>query len=833
MFKKLVESQTEETLFWDDVFQEELKHLGYECSETKGGPNLTGLCLSGGGVRSAIFCGGVVEYLAEQRLLKEFDYLSTVSGGGFTGAALSYWSHSDKDMSSRGTPEAAKLKEEHQATDAAQGAEDADKTAKETATAPFPDYDKYIRHLRANISYLMAGGFKDALIGAYVVLRSILINVLIYIGLTTGLFHFILLQDTGEGGTPGQTGFLSRVWSAFRELIIAHGENYIFLAATVAGLACVVASVLLFPVFSYGTLWKTESGYLWRKRIEQIAAGLLLGTIFLLPFGLLPIAAESIEPIYDALFEFSKDKEDTPMNFGVVGAILGSAISLFGLFRARFGGVFGPFSSATVVLGAILLIISVAVLSMHMAQTWSSPAVGGYVLFSLSLAVFCNVNDVSLGRFYRDRLMEAFMPDKDQVRRAGKKGVPLARQGGTLAREADKLKLSQLKKKVSYSERETPPIHLINANLMSWWASDTRAQRRKGDNFILSCLFCGSDMTHWKRTDAVAKNRLTLATAMSVSGAAVNPQGGFAGQGPTTAWPVAIAMAFLSLRLGYWLRWTEKQVKSTKFGNHIHPGLTQLSKRLLSEVSNRPDKSRLGEPNLYTPEYIELSDGGHFDNLGLYEMIRRECRVMVVCDGGHDPEHSYDAFSVLIRRVSEDFGAKIDFDLEFNKDWARRKGINSEDNPKVKTGPQDLVARPVEDEYPSDTDYADKGYFLARVTYHGTSQKYGYDGYRACRNSKHKTGETRTGLIIYLKSTLIREVDLTTKGYRGSNPLFPSDPTTNQFFSPEQFEAYRDLGRKIAAQMDDELVLDNLMEELKSNDVTKIAAKLHDLDRFA
>ena len=61
--------------------------------------------------------------------------------------------------------------------------------------------------------------------------------------------------------------------------------------------------------------------------------------------------------------------------------------------------------------------------------------------------------------------------------------------------------------------------------------------------------------------------------------------------------------------------------------------------------------------------------GGHFDNLGLYEMIRRECRLIVVCDGGHDPENSYAAFSTLIRRVQEDFGAKIDFDVEFNDKW--------------------------------------------------------------------------------------------------------------------------------------------------------------------
>lgn len=209
---------------------------------------------------------------------------------------------------------------------------------------------------------------------------------------------------------------------------------------------------------------------------------------------------------------------------------------------------------------------------------------------------------------------------------------------------------------------------------------------------------------------------------------------------------------------------------------------------------------------------------------------------MVVCDGGHDPKHSYDAFSVLIRRAAEDFGAHIDFDIRFSEKWSRRDGVSAGDGAKARTGPQDLVARPVKDEYPSGAEYAEKGYFLASVTYEGTTLEPEDDGYRACRWAKRDTVPPRKGLIIYLKSTLIREVELTTKGYRGSNPLFPSDPTANQFFSPEQFEAYRDLGKKIAAQMDRELVLRNLMNELttsRGDDLSRIAARFEKLDQFA
>ena len=51
------------------------------------------LCLSGGGIRSASFGLGVLQALARARLLEKFDYLSTVSGGGYIGGWLSAWIH--------------------------------------------------------------------------------------------------------------------------------------------------------------------------------------------------------------------------------------------------------------------------------------------------------------------------------------------------------------------------------------------------------------------------------------------------------------------------------------------------------------------------------------------------------------------------------------------------------------------------------------------------------------------------------------------------------------------------------------------------------------------
>ena len=46
------------------------------------GRRLTGLALSGGGIRSAVFCLGVLQALAKHNVLKNFDYLSTVPAAG-------------------------------------------------------------------------------------------------------------------------------------------------------------------------------------------------------------------------------------------------------------------------------------------------------------------------------------------------------------------------------------------------------------------------------------------------------------------------------------------------------------------------------------------------------------------------------------------------------------------------------------------------------------------------------------------------------------------------------------------------------------------------------
>ena len=62
-----------------------------------------------------------------------------------------------------------------------------------------------------------------------------------------------------------------------------------------------------------------------------------------------------------------------------------------------------------------------------------------------------------------------------------------------------------------------------------------------------------------------------------------------------------------------------------------------------------------------TRRYVYLSDGGHFENLGIYEMVRRRCRIIVVSDAGADPKCTLEDLGNAVRKVYIDLGVKIEF----------------------------------------------------------------------------------------------------------------------------------------------------------------------------
>ena len=116
------------------------------------------------------------------------------------------------------------------------------------------------------------------------------------------------------------------------------------------------------------------------------------------------------------------------------------------------------------------------------------------------------------------------------------------------------------------------------------------------------------------------------ATAMATSAAALNPNAGVSGEGATRNSIVSILLSLLNLRLGYWT--TNPKKDPFPFPpNFFKPGITTEVRRA-GLTENRTN--------------IQLSDGGHFENLALYELIRRKLGLIILSDGGADPKFNFD-----------------------------------------------------------------------------------------------------------------------------------------------------------------------------------------------
>jgi hypothetical protein len=144
--------------------------------------------------------------------------------------------------------------------------------------------------------------------------------------------------------------------------------------------------------------------------------------------------------------------------------------------------------------------------------------------------------------------------------------------------------------------------------------------------------------------------------------------------------------------------------------------------------------------------YVYLTDGGHFENLGLYEMIARRCRTIVAVDAGCDPTYAFDDLGNAVRRARIDLGVPIEFD----EPPAMTASGQGRGNPRAALG---------------------------RIRYSVLDPS------------------LPDGTLLYLKATMSGDEPVDVLNYAASHPAFPHEPTSNQWFAEAQFESYRVLGR--------------------------------------
>jgi hypothetical protein len=353
----------------------------------------------------------------------------------------------------------------------------------------------------------------------------------------------------------------------------------------------------------------------------------------------------------------------------------------------------------------------------------------------VSLGWMVDPNSVSMHQFYRGRLVRAYLGASNIRRRShGKKEIT-----DTVA--GDDLPLNSLT-----NCEKGGPYHLINTTLNLVAGRDLATAQRSASSFILSQKYCGSGRTNYRPTDEYMQGLLSLGTAIAASGAAVSPNMGSKKQ--TAA--LAMLMTLLNVRLGYWAPtpnqhgWNSSQPRLWPF---------YLIREFLSQTND-------------LSSYCYLTDGGHFDNTGLYPLIERGCRFIVLLDCGADPQPScFQDLGEVIRRCRIDFGTEIKLDLK------------------------SLIAAPGEN--------MDQCFVNGQI-------QFSREHLSMLRNNHNDADEadddSGTGIIMYFKPSVITEVTADVRQYSLENSFFPQQTTANQWFDEAQFESYRRLGMICASK---------------------------------
>lgn len=425
------------------------------------------------------------------------------------------------------------------------------------------------------------------------------------------------------------------------------------------------------------------------------------------------------------------------------------------------------------------------------------------ILLSIVMSKVSNLNLVSIHRVYRDRLMEAFMPDAEKVQlgRPGESSestwrfalaelIPGAdtilkncvmlnshRDDVVKERQRDRLRIlyeflsfkCDVKNKTDIENATFGPFPLINANVVMVNAEDSRRRFRGGDNFILSPYVCGSTATGYVPTAAFMADELTLATAMAVSGAAVNPYTGASGFGPTRHRAVSAVMTLFNMRLGLWVRnpsTSDDDGSGSRRPTAWTPGLATLWPGAKIYHEDTP--------------WQELTDGGHFAQLGLYELVRRRCPLIICVDAGEDGDYGYRDVTIELRRIEQDFRVRCLFG-EDDTIRPTKKGVG----------------------FAAGLELCEKPYVVGKLLYPTVDNGEG----------KPHLAEFE-GMVIYLKSSLFQELPLDVLTYARQKPKFPHQTTVDQLFDEVQFEAYRQLGWAIAQKMLDDGVLKKAREDV-------------------
>jgi hypothetical protein len=359
----------------------------------------------------------------------------------------------------------------------------------------------------------------------------------------------------------------------------------------------------------------------------------------------------------------------------------------------------------------------------------------------LALARRVDVNKFSLSMMYRNRLVRAYL------------GASNARRNPnpfTGFDEHDDMPMDTLLSTKGTLQRPYPIINtslnLVNGKELAW-------QTRKAAGFAFTPAFCGFELPSmakagpWQvvhesergcfrptsgygqdnRARGDEEGSIRLGMAVAVSGAAVSPNMGY-----HTSPALSFLMTLFNVRLGRWFANPRRK-------NWARPAPRFGIRYLLAELFGLSDADA---------NFVYLSDGGHFENLGIYELVRRRCRLIVVIDASADGQLDFEDLGNAIRKCATDLHIEIDID-----------------------------AREIVPQLPDE--FSRAHCVVGDILYERTDPG------------------AKNGTLLYVKPSLIATDYAEVLNYRKANKEFPHQSTADQWFDETQFESYRSLGYRI------------------------------------
>jgi len=340
-------------------------------------------------------------------------------------------------------------------------------------------------------------------------------------------------------------------------------------------------------------------------------------------------------------------------------------------------------------------------------------ALGGLVILlvlSRVMARYININRFSLHAMYRNRLIRAYLGASNPKRNAG-------RFTGFAA--DDDLLMHELRMGFRPFHVVNVALNLVSGQRLAW-------QQRKAQSFTVSPLHSGNyELGYRDSAQYGGRDGITLGTAVTISGAAASPSMGY-----HSSSVVGFVMTLLNARLGAWLGNPGDAGERTWKQDGPRSAVGSLVKEALGLTNN-------------TSAYIYLSDGGHFENLALYEMVLRRCGQIVVLDAGCDSAFSYEDLGNALRKVRIDLKVPIEFEDQDTRPLRERK----------------------------------RRCAIAKIRYSAVDATW------------------PDGQLIYIKPMLLGTEPPDVEAYAAANPSFPHQSTGNQWFSESQTESYRMLGQ--------------------------------------